>query len=121
VHIVIANPSTWVLPSANDAAPYGFGKLPDPEHALRAYLALPITVLLGADDTGSHGLSMEAEALAQGANRLERGRNTFAMAEAVAHEHGWAFGWQKREVPGVGHSTTKMFKSKQAFEAFRHD
>jgi len=118
-HIVIANPSTWVLPSTQDAAPYGFGKLPDPEQALRAYLALPITVLLGADDTGSHDLSMEPEALAQGANRLMRGRNTFAMAETVARERGWMFGWHKAEVPGVGHNTTKMFDSSQAFEAFR--
>jgi hypothetical protein len=120
VHIVIANPSTWVLPSTNEAAPYGFGKLPDPEQALRTYLALPITVLLGTHDTGSHDLSIEPEALAQGANRLMRGRNTFAMAETVAREHGWTFGWHKAEVPGVGHSTTKMFKSSQAFEAF-HD
>jgi hypothetical protein len=87
---------------------------------LRAYLALPITVLLGADDTGSRDLSMEPEALAQGANRLMRGRNTFAMAESVAREHGWTFGGHKAEVPGVGHSSTRMFKSSQAFEAF-HD
>lgn len=121
VHIVIANPSTWVLPSTTEAVPYGFGKLPDPEPALRAYLALPITVLLGANDTGSHELSMEPEALAQGANRLARGRNTFAMAEVVAREHGWTFGWEKAEVPGVSHSTAKMFESKQAFEALHHD
>jgi hypothetical protein len=120
VHIVIANPSTWVLPSTTEAAPYGFGKLPDAERALRTYLALPITVLLGDRDTGSHDLSTEPEALAQGANRLMRGRNSFAMAETVAREHGWTFGWHKAEVPGVGHSATKMFKSSQAFEAF-HD
>jgi hypothetical protein len=118
--IVIANPSTWVLPSTKEATPYGFGKLPDPEQGLRAYLALPITVLLGADDTGTHDLSMEPQALAQGATRLMRGRNSFAMAETVAREHGWTFGWRKAEVLGVGHSTTKMFKSSQAFEAF-HD
>jgi len=119
VHIIIANPSTWVLPSVTDAAPYGFGKLPDPEHALRAYLALPITVLLGASDTGSENLSSEPEALAQGANRLVRGRNTFALAERVARERGWVFGWRKAEVPNVGHSTTHMFGSNQAADALR--
>lgn len=120
VRIVIANPSTWVLPSTGEASPYGFGNLPQPEQALRAYLALPITILLGIDDTGSHELSMETEAIAQGPNRLIRGRRTFAMAEAAAREHGWTFGWHKSEVPGVGHDTAKMFSSKQAFEAF-HD
>ncbi len=58
---------------------------------------------------------MEPEALAQGANRLMRGRNSFAMAETVAREHGWAFGWRKAEVPGVGHSTTKMFEVEPGF------
>jgi len=119
VHIVIANPSTWVLPSLTDAAPYGFGKVPDAEAALRAYLALPITVLLGGADTGTHNLSSEPEAVAQGANRLMRGRTTFAKAQAAAREHGWTFGWTEAEVPAVGHSATKMFASHQAAAAFR--
>jgi len=121
-HIVLANPSTWVLPSTTERAPYGFGQTESPaetEQALRAYLALPITVLLGTADTGSHNLAMEREAVAQGANRLMRGRNTFAMAEAVAREHGWRFGWTKLEVPDVGHSDRQMFASSQAIEAFK--
>ena len=119
VHIVIANPSTWVLPSLTDAAPYGFGKVPNAEAALRAYLALPITVLLGSSDTGTHNLSSEPEAVAQGANRLTRGRTTFTKAQAAARERGWTFGWTEAEVPGVGHSATKMFASHQAAQAFQ--
>ena len=119
MRIVIANPSSWVMPSLTENAPYGFGKVPNAEPALRAYLALPITVLLGGSDTGRHNLSSEPEAVAQGANRLERGRNTFVKAQAVAREHGWTFGWTESEVPGVGHSATKMFASPQAAAAFR--
>ena len=121
-HIVIANPSTWVLPSLTEAAPYGFGKIEPPakaEQALQAYLALPIVVLLGTSDTGSHHLFSEPEAVTQGANRLARGRKTFAMAEAVARERGWKFGWTKIEVPGVGHSATHMFASPEAADAFK--
>ena len=121
-HIVLANPSTWVLPSTTERAPYGFGQTgsaAEAEQALRTYLGLPITVLLGAADTGSHNLAMDPEAVAQGANRLMRGRNAFAMAESVAREHGWRFGWTKLEVPDVGHSATRMFASSQAVEAFR--
>jgi hypothetical protein len=117
--IVIANPSSWVLPSVADAAPYGFGKTIQPEQALRAYLALPLTVLLGAADTGTHNLSSEPEARAQGDNRLMRGRNTFAKAEAMARDRGWAFGWSKAEVPRVGHNAAQMFDSREAFDALR--
>lgn len=117
--IVIANPSTWVLPSTQDAVPYGFGATPTPEQSLQAYLELPITVLLGGDDTGTHNLSSEPEAVAQGPTRLQRGRNTFAKAEAMAREHGWQFGWTLAEVPGVGHDSGRMFSSSQAAEAFK--
>src|SRR5262249_12488038 len=48
-HIVIANPSTWVLPSLQDAVPYGFKGAPGAEALLRAYLAVPIVALLGLE------------------------------------------------------------------------
>lgn len=110
-HIVIANPSTWVLPTAQTAKPFGFGGVANDEQALRAYLALPVIVLLGQADTGSHNLSTTKEAMAQGATRLARGRSTFEMAKSVAQKHGWPFGWTLVEVPGVGHSATRMFSS----------
>jgi dienelactone hydrolase len=116
---VIANPSTWVLPSTADAVPYGFAGAPNAEQMLRSYLALPITVLLGADDTGTDNLSSEPEAVAQGLNRLERGRTTFAKAKAAATALGWRFSWNLAEVPGVGHDSAGMFASKQAYEALR--
>jgi hypothetical protein len=108
-----------VLPSLHDAVPYGFGGTPDAEAALRAYLALPITALLGRDDTGTENLSSEPEAVAQGINRLERGRNTFAKAKAVAATLGCRFGWSLSEVPGVGHDSARMFDSAQAVAALR--
>jgi pimeloyl-ACP methyl ester carboxylesterase len=117
--LAIANPSTWVLPSLQEAVPYGFGSAPDAEAALRAYLALPITVLLGADDTGTSNLASEPEAVAQGATRLERGRTTFAKAEAAARELGCQFGWTLAEVPGVGHDSARMFDSAEAVAALR--
>jgi poly(3-hydroxybutyrate) depolymerase len=117
LHLVIANPSTWVLPSLEDAVPYGFGGTPDAESALRSYLGQPITVLLGADDTGTNNLSSEPEAVAQGVNRLERGRNTFARAKAAADRLGCRFGWRLAEVAGVGHDSARMFDSREAVAA----
>ena len=102
--LVIANPSTWVLPSTTVAAPFGLaGTEAATDEGLRAYLARPITVLLGtADVGGGRSLVTRPEAMAQGPNRYTRGVNTFEMARSVAAGHGWAFGWTLGEVPGVG-------------------
>ncbi len=120
--IVIANPSTWVRPSLDVAAPYGFGGVYPPgpgEAALRRYLAAPVTVLLGQDDVGSRNLASTEEAEAQGDTRLERGRTVFREAEQTAREHGWPFNWRLAIVPGVGHSAARMFNSEQALAALR--
>ena len=118
--IIIANPSTWVLPSTDTAAPYGFGGTDQQtDTAVRAYLARPITVLLGTADTGSHELATSPGAMAQGPNRHERGLNTFHLAQEVARTNGWPLAWRLSEVPGVGHDATAMFDSKQALEAVR--
>ena len=117
---VIANPSTWVRPRLDIAAPYGVGPpfpLAEAEPTLRRYLALPITVLLGADDTGSRNLSDTEEAEAQGATRVERGRAVFAEAEQTARTHGWPFNWRLSIVPGTGHNARRMFVAPGAFEA----
>jgi poly(3-hydroxybutyrate) depolymerase len=117
-HFIVANPSTWVLPNTSDAVPYGFGGTPDADNALRAYLERPVIALLGTDDTGTHNLANEPEAVAQGVNRLERGRNAFAKAQAAAQQLGCPFGWRLVEVPGVGHNAALMFSSPQAMAIF---
>jgi poly(3-hydroxybutyrate) depolymerase len=117
MRIIIANPSTWVLPSEQVAQPYGFGGIANAEQSLKTYLALPILVLLGSNDTGSHNLSATKEAMAQGSTRLARGHYAFEMARAVAQKHGWPFGWTLVEVPGVGHEATRMFSAPQTAAA----
>ena len=115
--IVIANPSTYVLPSTEIDPPFGLHRLPDAEHLLRDYLAQPVVILLGQEDQGSKQLDQSTEAEEQGANRLERGHQTFKRAQAVANAHGWPFNWTLLEVPGSGHSAVTMFRSSQARNA----
>ncbi len=118
--IIVANPSTWVLPSTSIAAPYGFGGTAfDTDGAVRAYLAQPITVLLGTADTGTRELAISPSAMAQGPNRHARGLHVVRMAQDVASSHGWRLGWRLAEVPGVGHDATAMFNSPQTLEAIR--
>lgn len=115
--IVIANPSSWILPTTAERFPYGFGGLPGEladEPALRRFLAQPITVFLGTADIGSADLSMTTGARRQGAHRYARGRNAFELAARTAQAHGWTFGWRLVEVPGVGHSARRMYGASQA-------
>jgi len=117
---VVANPSTWVLPDTDTQVPFGFGGLGTEEvdeKALRAYLAEPLTVLLGQDDVHQRWLAQGKQARAQGDNRYERGTHAFHEAEDVAKRNGWTFGWKLVEVPGVGHDAAAMFGSPQAVEA----
>ncbi len=118
---IIANPSTHVFPDLKVDAPYGFGGLfseLEARRRLRAYLALPLTIYLGGEDTGSRNLSTSAAAMRQGRNRRERGRRLFRAARALAREKGWRFGWRLVEAPGVGHSARRMLDAASAESAF---
>lgn len=122
VAIVLANPSTWVMPSTETSAPFGFGGLEPPRdatQALRAYLAEPIVVALGGADTGTKSLDMSPEAMAQGPYRLARGQNAFKAAQAIAASRGWPLRWSLIEVPGVGHDATRMLAASQTEAALR--
>ena len=99
--IVVANPGSYVLPSLEVAAPYGLGKVyagAAGEAQLRRYLELPLTIYLGA-------------------SRHQRGMNVFDAARKLAQARGWAFNWRLVELPGVGHSASKMFAAPQASDA----
>jgi hypothetical protein len=114
LRLVIANPSTWVMPSTGIAVPFGFGGMQPPqtaEPALRSYLAQPIIVVLGKQDTGDGGLENSIDGKLQGPTRYARGQNAFASAKAAAATHGWPFNWTLVEVEGVGHNPPKMFNA----------
>lgn len=119
--IIIANPGSHLWPSLEIAFPDGYGGLPQAQSddALRRYLAQPITLLLGtADVKQDTDLPSREGAAAQGANRYERGHNTYRAAQSLAKARGWAFNWKLIEVPGVGHSARRMFGSEAAASAF---
>ncbi len=118
---VVANPSTHVWPSLGEDVPYGFGAFPDAAVALKSYLKQPVTIYLGSRDTGSRLLTQTPGAVRQGANRLERGRNTFNAAREIAREKGWEFNWRMVIAAGVGHSARRMFRAPEANSAFGLD
>lgn len=114
--IVIANPSVYVAPLLDKKAPYGFaGVFPASKtlHQLKNYLALPITIYLGQQDTGSKNLVKSKAAMKQGINRLQRGRNIYNLAKNMALQKDWSFNWQLVEVPDAGHSSRAMLEASQ--------
>ncbi len=118
--IILANPSTYVLPTLDEDTPYGFGALPEElesRELMRGYLEAPITIYLGAEDTGSEDLTMNAEGRRQGANRLDRGRRTFRLAREVAEAERWDFGWTLVEAENVGHTARGMLNSAEILHA----
>lgn len=118
--IILANPSTYVLPSFDEDAPYGFADLPeelDGRALMRQYLEAPITIYLGSEDVGSDDLTRNAQANRQGDNRLDRGRKTFRLAQDVAREENWTFGWSLVEAEEVGHTARGMLNSAEILEA----
>lgn len=119
--IVAGNPGSHLFPTRHLPFPYGFGDLPtelSDDNAIKRYLAAPLTFLLGDADTGSQNLDVTATAMKQGATRIARGRACFEMAEELARARGWPFNWKKIEVPGIGHSSARLFGHTNAWPAF---
>ena len=77
------------------------------------YVRRDVTYLLGSSDTGSDDLDTSCFANAQGTNRFERGSAYAAYIRAFFP----AAAHLQSVVSGVGHSSSKMFKSKQGVEA----
>jgi len=118
--IVIANAGAHVFPSLEINAPYGFRKVFAPnvaEDALRHYIAEPLTFMVGEADTDENDPTVGRAARAQGKSRLERGLSTFEAGKLLAEKRGWPFGWRLVRVPGVGHSSLRMYAAPQAGEA----
>lgn len=111
--IVAANPGTHTFPTLTADFPYGFGGLPpelQSDEVLKAYLAQPLTIYLGTEDTErDEYLSVLPPADAQGKSRYERGKNAFAAAQALATQKKWPLGWQLAIADGIEHDHEKMF------------
>jgi poly(3-hydroxybutyrate) depolymerase len=99
---VTANAGTYTMP-----------EWPVERERLRAAFGQKLIVLLGENDTRTDGpdVPRSKEALAQGANRLERGQKFYGIAKAEAQKLGTELQWQLVTVPGIGHSSKGMSRA----------
>jgi hypothetical protein len=119
--VVAANPGSELFPDRDRPFPYGFGKLPDElsnDEVLRRYLAQPLVLYLGTGDViQDEYFDKRAEAMKQGASRLERGRNVYKAAQELATAKGWPLKWELVEASDVPHDAAKMFAHPQCWRA----
>jgi pimeloyl-ACP methyl ester carboxylesterase len=119
--IVAANPGTHTFPARDAEFPFGFGGLPSElqtDDVLKAYLAQPLTIYLGTNDTErDEYLDITPPAEAQGPVRFVRGQNCFASAKKLAEEKKWPFGWKLVIAKDVEHDHEKMFNNAVCAEA----
>jgi hypothetical protein len=102
--IVIANRGGYTLPDFERIFRSGPGASALDRDLLSHGLQLPVVVLLEQEDTntGEGDQPLAAEAMAQRAQRLERGQAFFDSAQAAADELGIPFNWRLEIVRGVG-------------------
>ncbi len=93
----------------------GFGGLPEElsnDERIRRYLALPMTIYIGTNDTEMAQLPT-GDAYEQGVHRYSRNIRWFNSAMDLAHENGWEFNWRLVIADGPGHSPPDMFNHSQ--------
>lgn len=108
--VVPANAGWYMMPDFSAGYPYGLGDSAVSVEMLQAAFRLPVTVLLGEEDTDPQhpNLRTAPEAMAQGEHRFERGQRFFMVARENAKRLGVPFNWQVVTVPGAGHDNSLM-------------
>jgi hypothetical protein len=113
--IVVMSPGSCLFPTRELRFGLGFGGLPNEfssDERIRRYLAQPITIYIGTNDT-ELGQLPTGDAYAQGVHRYSRNLRWFNEAMDLAYEREWEFNWRLVIADGPGHSPPDMFNHAQ--------
>ena len=134
VRFVVANPSTYLYFSRERPVPvpdaahvndwrYGFDRAPgyvdaNPGRSLERYLGRDVTVVLGELDKDEASLLLEVSpaAMAQGANRLDRGLRYDQHVRGLARAAGLPFRHRLIRLAGVGHTAADVLAAARTRE-----
>lgn len=107
---ISANAGWYTMPDPNQTWPYGLQKAPESACEVKSWLAEPLIVLLGTEDTDPNdpNLRRAPEAMKQGQHRLERGVHFFDSARTAAKKLDVEFAWRIGFVDGVAHDNAGM-------------
>lgn len=131
VRFIIANPSTYLYFDQQRPVPvtdgshvnrwrYGFEAAPpyvtsSPQQSLQRYLSRDVTIVLGAEDSDNAALLLEVSppAMAQGANRFERGMYYDRHVRDLARAAGLTVSHELIQLAGVGHAAREVLAAPQ--------
>jgi predicted esterase len=113
---VAANAGWYMMPAFDTRYPHGIGNAPVTRESLGKSLGRDVVIMLGEldRDPGHPQLSRTRQAMAQGANRYERGETFFKEGRRLAAELGVPFAWRVQGVPGAAHENSKMSRAASA-------
>jgi hypothetical protein len=131
VRFIVSNPSSYLYFDRERPVPvpdnsqvnrwrYGFDDAPayvdaGPRQSLKQYLGRDVTIVLGAEDNDGAARLLEVSpaAMAQGANRLERGIYYGRHIRRLARASGLTTGHRLIQLPGVGHAVDEVLAAPQ--------
>ena len=134
VRLVVANPSTYLYFGRERPVPvpdaahvndwrYGFDHAPayvdvNPGRSLERYLGRDVTIVLGELDNDGASLLLEVSpaAMAQGANRLDRGLRYDQHVRGLARAAGLPFRHRLIRLTGVGHTAADVLAAERTRE-----
>ncbi len=112
---VVVAADWYTFPDTSRRFPYGIRptrRLPGVLFNPEAYLRVPVTVLVGTDDTQTDGLRTSPRIDAQqGPTRVERARRWVGAMQTQAAAHGMPSQVRFVDVPGVGHAFAELCAS----------
>ena len=118
IRAVAANAGWYTLPTIDKKQPpfpYSLRGAAREAQDPRSVLSAPLTILLGTKDTEGNeedrNLRVSAGAMAQGANRLERGKNYYEAGLQAAGNANVFLAWKIQLVPGAGHEVAEVIAS----------
>ena len=117
---VVVAADWYTFPDTSRRFPYGIRptrRLPGVLFNPEAYLRVPVTVLVGADDMKTDRLRTSPRIAAQqGSTRVERARRWVGAMQTQAAAHGMPSQVSFVDVPGVGHAFTELCASGHLIE-----
>jgi len=118
---VSANAGTYAMPDLDTAWPWGLGQTPVTRQDLPAWLAFPLTIMAGTDDTKTSGryFPKGPNSMRQGPTRYARAHAYYRTAQAAASSLGTPLAWEVVDVPGIGHDGARMSDAAAPFIAER--
>ena len=110
--LVAANPGWSTAPVADARFPYGIDGAPLAPN-LNEALALPLQLLIGADDTEENHRTLRRDRGAdrQGLNRRSRAVYLLDAAQRAAEQSNARLNWSLTLAPGAGHSNAEMIRA----------